>query len=73
MLLAEHPDHRNDRSLMSGYRFSCKLRASVYRPAGGAGLCAGRRLRLGGKRLILSLLQQMPITSARLRYAIALE
>ena len=22
----------------------------VYRPAGGAGLCAGRRLRLGGKR-----------------------
>ncbi len=26
------------------------VRTVVYRPAGGAGFCAGRRLRLGGKR-----------------------
>jgi hypothetical protein len=26
------------------------VRTLVYRPAGGAGFCAGRRLRLGGKR-----------------------
>jgi hypothetical protein len=31
--------------------FSCILRASVYRPAGGAGLYDGRRFWLGGKRL----------------------
>ncbi len=52
---ANCPDLPKSRTLKHPLQADCWcrliLRASVYRPAGGAGFCAGQRLRPGGQRL----------------------